>query len=253
MGMVEISAGDHKTFQDLNPLFAGYEQCEKGHVFGPAIREYYLIHHVLSGKGTYTVEGKTYHLSKGGTFLIKPGQLTVYQADEESPWFYVWIGFSGKLARELDPLPPVLKVAPGVFHEIKGAEEISACRKEYLTAALFRLYCELFQGSRREKDYAREVHDYITYNYMSDITVDGLAQMMSLDRRYLSRLFKSRYGMPVKKYLVEYRMEKAAEFLQKEIPVSRAAEMVGYRDVCNFSKMFRKVRGVSPGQYSGRS
>lgn len=247
--MVEISAGENKTFHDLNPLFAGYEQCGKGHVFGPAIREYYLIHHILSGKGTYSVGGRVYHLNKGDTFLIKPGQLTVYQADEEAPWCYVWIGFSGKLALEMDQLPPVLKVSPGVFYEIKEAENVTSCRKEYLTSALFRLYCGLFADTRRDKDYAAEIHDYISYNYMSDITVEGLAEMVNLDRRYLSRLFKDKYGMPVKNYLVEYRMEKAVEYLNKGIPVARVSEMVGYRDVCNFSKMFKKTMGKSPAEY----
>lgn len=244
--MLEFSTVENKTFQELNPLFTGSEQCAPGHVFGPAVRDYYLIHYVLWGKGCYRTEGEEYQLKGGDAFLIKPGYITVYEASRREPWHYVWIAFNGALAEDFQKLPPVLHISPGIFREIRAAEEITSLRKEFLTAVLFRLYYELFQNHCQEKDYAKEIHDYIMYNYMCDLTVEGMAGMMNLDRRYLSRLFKKRYGIPIRDYLQEYRMEKARQYLAEGNPVSRVSEMVGYRDVCNFSKMFKKINGISP-------
>ena len=42
----------NRQFQDLNPLFFGYEICKKGYKYGPAIRKYTLIHYVVEGNST---------------------------------------------------------------------------------------------------------------------------------------------------------------------------------------------------------
>ena len=246
--VTEISVGRNKTFHELNPLFCGYEHCIPGHTYGPAVREYYLIHYILSGEGYFTADGERHHLKKGECFLIKPRQITKYWADMDHPWYYVWIGFNGELAADFEKLPPVWKPNPGIFYEIRRVEEIQSLRKEYLTGILFQMYCELFQDRKQEKDYAGEIREFIQYNYMSEITVEGLASMVNIDRRYLSRLFRARYGVTMKRYLTEYRMEKAAQFLQSGVSVANAADMVGYKDVCNFSKMFRKIMGVCPAE-----
>lgn len=250
--MPETVVSENKTFQDLNPLFVGYEYCEPGHCFGPAVREYYLLHYIMAGKGSYFVEGREYRLQKGDCFLIKPGQLTVYRADRDEPWYYVWIGFNGRLAEDFRNLKPVSRVGAGVFLEIRRLEDFSGLRKEYLTSLLFRLYCDFFQNRKQEKDVAGELYEYICYNYMSDITVEGMAAMVNVDRRYLSRLFKKKYGLPLKQFLVEYRMQRAAQFLREGMSVSCVADMVGYHDVCNFSKMFKKVWGQSPALFAGK-
>ncbi len=69
------------------------------------------------------------------------------------------------------------------------------------------------------------------------------------DRSYLSRLFKKRYGVSVQDFLVDVRLSKAAEFLRKGNNVSISAKLVGYEDVFNFSKMFKKKYGMSPKEY----
>ena len=167
----------------------------------------------------------------------------------EDPWYYVWIGFEGSLAEEFEQLPPVLRVSPGIFYDIRRCETVRNTRKEYLTGILFRLYCEIFSDRRQSRDYAAEVWEYIHYNYMSNITVEGLAEMVNVDRRYLSRLFKARYGKTLKQFLMEYRMEKAKEFLREGYIVSTVSDMAGYKDTCNFSKMFKRVTGQSPASY----
>lgn len=249
--MPEISVGENKNFRDLNPLFAGYEYCRPEHSFGPAVREYYLIHHVMAGKGTYYVEEKAYRMQKGDTFLIKPNLLTKYQADGEDPWYYVWIGFNGSLSEDFESLPPVIKLSPGFFHDIRRVEQVDSLRKEYLVSVLFQMYCQLFCDRKQDKDYVGEVYGYIRYNYMSDITIEGLADMVNLDRRYLSRQFKAKYGLPLKQFLIEFRMEKARQFLRDGMPVGHVSEMVGYRDICNFHKIFKKFYGKSPGEFRG--
>ena len=89
----------------------------------------------------------------------------------------------------------------------------------------------------------------INANYMDHITVESVANALRLDRRYLSRIFKERIGMSLKDYITKVRMERAMEHLSSGKSVALTAELVGYVDVFNFSKMFKKHTGVSPRKY----
>ncbi len=84
--------------QPLQVDALGVQSCAPGHQWGPAVRPYYLIHLVFSGRGRFETEGKTYELEPNQGFIIFPGALTVYRADETDPWRYGWMGYSGELA-----------------------------------------------------------------------------------------------------------------------------------------------------------
>ena len=65
-----------------------------------AVRPNYILHYIMEGKGKFLVNGEEYNLQKGQGFLIEPEVQTFYQADEEVPWTYLWIGFGGKKAED---------------------------------------------------------------------------------------------------------------------------------------------------------
>ena len=80
---------------DMNMYRCGMEDCNGGHSWGPAVRDHYIVHYILGGKGTFTVGGKTHILKKFDGFLICPDTVVYYQADEDEPWSYAWVGFHG--------------------------------------------------------------------------------------------------------------------------------------------------------------
>ncbi|ANY66248.1 hypothetical protein BBD42_07045 [Paenibacillus sp. BIHB 4019] len=79
--------------------FFGKEECEHGHSWGPGLRDLYIIHYVISGSGEFSTGGETYQLSQGQGFLITPGAIVHYTANEADPWVYSWVGFDGLHAR----------------------------------------------------------------------------------------------------------------------------------------------------------
>ena len=86
----------NSLFRDIYTLFCGRQQCPSLYSFGPAVRECYLLHFCLDGRGDFYANDQHYHLEKGQGFLICPNELTFYQADEAHPWTYAWIGLSGE-------------------------------------------------------------------------------------------------------------------------------------------------------------
>ena len=83
-----------ERFLDLTVYQYGYEKCEPLHSYGPFVRNHYLFHYIISGKGMLSVTEKddnaVYHMEAHSGFLIEPGRINLYSADQKFPWEYVW-------------------------------------------------------------------------------------------------------------------------------------------------------------------
>lgn len=236
----------NRGFCDLNPLTAGEESCRSGKSFGPWMREYTLIHYVRRGKGVFYARGGAWPVTAGQAFLILPGEVTTYTADEKDPWVYCWAGFDGRLSEDFRRLPPVLSLPEELFHTVIHTPTETPMMEYRLAAMLFRLYGWLFCESRSENQHVRRVENYIRSSYMQPLRVEEIAQSMGLNRRYLSRLFKEETGRSIQEYLIDLRMEVARRHLSEGCSVKEAATLCGYEDVSNFSKMFKSRFGKSP-------
>lgn len=239
----------NRAFRELNPLLVGEQACPAGHRYGPAVRAYTLIHFVESGEGTLCKGGEIYTVHAGEAFLILPDEITVYYASEENPWSYRWVGFDGALSARFSELPPVFSCPSRWGEKMLAALENDGMSEYRIAALLFQLYAELFSSERPHNHYVRRVKDLINALYMQDLRVEEIAERMNLDRRYLSRLFKSKTGQTVQEYLIYVRMEAAKRQLERGASVAEAAKLSGYEDACNFSKMFKRLFGVSPGHW----
>ena len=237
----------NRHFKELNPLVAGWQECSEGYSFGPAIREYYVIHYVLSGKGVFKNRKGIYSLEAGQYFIIRPGELTFYKADKKNPWHYIWIGFNGDLSSHFDLIPDSGNFSDEQFFvDIMDFDDASSKYEEYLTSKLFMLYYLFFCNEKESVRHTQKVRNLIKRNYMSNLSVEDIAQSIGVNRIYLSRIFKEDYGISIKQYIVSTRMEHAKNFLENGYSVAEVAEMVGYSDAFVFSKMFKRYFGMSP-------
>jgi len=240
----------NKHFHDINPLSFGYEKCRKSHSFGPAIREYYLIHYIKEGKGIIINKNGTHTAKKGDIFIIKPHQVNTYTADKNEPWEYIWIGFDGELAKRLNLIEETVVSFPEItFFEMLECENIQSTKSEFLTSKIFMILSILFSNEKGKNDYVKQVSDYIDTNYMNEIYVEDISKLIKLDRRYLCRIFKISTGITIKQYIINIRIKKAKELLKAGFSISDASSMTGYTDSFNFSKMFKKICGISPFKY----
>ena len=235
----------NRHFADLNPLLLGRETCAPAHAFGPAIRKYTLLHYVERGKGVLYKDGQAYAVGAGEVFLILPQEITLYRADENEPWVYRWVAFDGAFSERFSALPPVFPLAGELFPDVRNFEGMQRGVEYALAGELFRLMAVLFAEEQGE-DYVSRVKTYIKTSYMREIRVEEIARHLSLDRRYLTRLFKQKTGQTVQEYLIGVRMREACRQLAGGRSVAETAGLCGYADVCNFSKMFKREMGVAP-------
>lgn len=237
-------------WQTVVPILYGREQCSKTHKFGPAVRQHYLLHYVLDGEGFLHKGGQVYSVSKGDLFVILPGEVTTYWADQIHPWQYAWVGFYA------EGTPPFLQTAvirqPQVrqcFEKIQAFDR-NAETDGNLFAVTFAVLQNLYQQSTPEvsetNSYASRAKTYLETSYMYSISIENLAESLHIDRRYLTRLFHDRYGISPQEYLMTIRLDHARTFLQQGYGVTETASMVGFTDLSNFSKRYKARFGISP-------
>lgn len=239
----------NRHLKDLNPLIAGQHKCKPGHKFGPAVRKYTLIHYVVSGTGTFHARGGVHTVKAGQAFLILPGETTTYEASAHDPWQYRWVGFDGELSADFFRLPPVFTPDSEIFSRLERINEDPSVAEYRLSAELLGLYASLFAAETDRNPHVQRVENYIRSTYMYPVRIEQIANQLNLDRRYLSRLFKKKTGRSMQEFLMDVRLEESTGLLRQGYSVAETAHLVGYEDVSNFSKMFKKHFGKSPSDY----
>ena len=269
----------NENFVDLGLYQFGKEQCEPAHSFGPASRNHYLFHFVLSGTGKLMADnakGETqiYQIKSGQGFMIFPRQITTYIADQHLPWEYVWIEFDGLRAKEIVELAGLSLDNPVYRAHSKDLRE--EMKKEVLYIAehgdespfhlIGHLYLFIDDMSRssvsmrlsiegRVRDfYIKEALTYIEQNFQNDISVEGIAKSCGLNRSYFGRIFKDAIGKSPKEFIMDYRMVKATELLKlTDLTIGDIGNAVGYPNQLHFSRAFKHTYGMSPREWRNKN
>ncbi len=257
--------------ESLKTYHYGMEVCEKGHGFGPAVRDHYLIHFVRRGKGTFQMRGTVYQLQAGEAFLIPAWEVTYYEADAGDPWEYWWIGFHGleaeNLLREagMGAEQPVIALHGDtrIFHHIEKLLQVKPGDPSSSLSIHGRLCLILAElqppAGRRpalqsqqtaQEYYVRQALEFIARNYSRPIRINDITRYVGLDRSYFSTLFGKQMQVSPRRYLLQYRMQKAAELLHSTaLSVGDVSRSVGYADPFTFSRAFTKIMGAAPHYY----
>lgn len=125
--------------------------------------------------------------------------------------------------------------------------KLTEATKAYVTKVI-----QCVQEEKKDKDIrpVREVKAYLEENYHQEISLNDLADMVSLNASYLSALFKKETGMTYTEYVMFCRLEKAKELLADTgKSIAEIADAVGYHDTRHFSKLFTRNIGLKPSEY----
>ncbi len=240
--------------------------------YGPAIRNNYLFHYVLSGTGyveynTMEEETMRFQVKPNCGFLICPGQIVTYCADKYDPWKYEWVEFNGVQAQHalklagLDESNPIytskyLDGATMVAREIQYIQTHPDVSAMNLVGHLYLCLDALVETSEsrqsvrnqsQESYYVREAINYIERHYVNEITIEEIAKFCGLSRTHFGRLFKKVTGQSPQQYLTNFRMTRAVELMRTtDLTLGEIAARVGYSNQLYFSKVFHRVYGVPP-------
>ena len=270
-----FSVFPNENFVDLGLYQYGWEQCAPAHSFGPAARNHYIFHYVISGTGTLFADdenGNTteWQVKSGQGFMLFPGQVNTYIADSKLPWEYTWVEFDGLRAREivtsagLSPNEPVYHASSKELRNQMMDEMLYLSRHSeespfHLIGHLY-LFLDYFMrsaatvhvkqnGSIRDF-YIKEALSYIEQNFQNNITIEDVASVCGINRSYLGKIFKKNTGQSPQEFLMNYRMVKAAELLKlTSLSIADIGSAIGYENQLHFSRAFKNIYGVSPREW----
>lgn len=253
---------------DLNVYRCGIETCKPGYTWGPGVRDHFIVHCVLDGTGTFSDGTQEWKLKGGDGFVIFPGRLVTYKADREEPWTYSWVGFSGRKAGVYLGKAGLHRETPVFFH--RNDNRITGCVDAMISDARLDTPSELMllghlytfisllirnnqsmapagtKSGNREKYCSRAI-DFISRNYSGKISIQDIASNMGLDRSYLYTIFMQTMNMSPQDFLIQYRIERAIELMAETgLGIGDISRSVGYDDPLQFSRIFRKKKGISP-------
>lgn len=243
-------------------VYCGRQDCSNMHFWGPGIRTNYVIHYVIRGKGTFVNGGKAYALSAGQSFLIRPFTEVYYFPDKNDPWEYTWIDFDGeeyvRLLKKIDfyendcLIGKIESQKILIFYEMLSAYNNQNNTADGLARTILGTYADCYPVSVKgfEGDYFEAARLMIQgFYHRADFGLPNMCEKLGISRATLHRSFKRNCGVSPGAYLLNYRIDRAKELLERGSSVKSTALSCGFENPLYFSKAFSSSTGVSPREY----
>ena len=245
-----------------------------------------LFFNVLSGDGLLTFDGETYALHSGDCVFIdckKPyshetGNITdLEQADAtvdtagstNELWSLQWVHFygpnmgaiyrkyqerGGKPVFQTSQLDSYHRILDELYNIASSPDYVRDMRiHEKLSSLLILLMEDAWDDAQMQSTSdtldIQAIKDYLDENFKKRISLDDLAGSFYLNKYYLMKLFKDRYGMTINAYLNQTRVtwvKQQLRFTDKTME-TLAAEL--HIEPAYLSRLFKKIEGISPTQF----
>lgn len=259
----------HNTQLGVGLLHAYYVQ----HAYPRHSHDYYVISLIERGNQTFTHTGTKHLTPPGGVILINPGAVHTGEAADSH-------GF------ELRSLYPTTALMETAVSELTGRHQGLPFFKDvrvdhrWATTSVLSLHKALLQGAsslecesrllwtlaqlikryadisptkqpvKKERKAIQQVRHYIDEYFAEGITLNQLAQQVALSPYYLLRVFHAEVGMPPYAYLENVRIRHAQQLIETGKPLAEVAVEVGFSSQSHLTRYFKKIIGVTPGQYA---
>ena len=261
---------ENVLIDELRIICVGHEHCTAiKNVEGPMIKNRYIIHFCVKGKGYYNLNGKVYEICTGDVFFIPVNNVISYYPDKNDPWEYYWFEYSGQVANKLserallsekDPVYTVKK--PHVIQNIFSSmlSRLNDKTDDLLVSSyIYQIFSEIIvERSPKltsvksvKEEQLKKIYDYIHANYSdTSLCLTEIAKHVNMNPSYLSRFFRKMTNVPISKYIIELRIQKATILLKrKDLSVKSIAISVGYNDPLYFTREFRRIYHNTPTNY----
>ena len=234
----------------------------------PHTHNYYELYYLVSGQTAYFVGDEIYQLMPGDFIIVPEG--VIHSTDSQTclhnerllVTFYGDI-FDFRIKEYLDDLcsQRLIHIKEGYMHVFEQLLQKMQDEGD-ITSPLGILYVlELvLLLSRHKSNYdadtkktdgvTEQIISYIRKNFAEDITLESLSERFLMSESALSRKFKSEAGIGISKFITQVRIFNAEKILlEKNMNITKTAELCGFSDSNYFATVFKKIKGVTPLKY----
>ena len=235
---------------------------------------------LLSGSGSYTVEGRRYLLLPGDIVLVgsrcvhKPEfeegisyeRMILYispslLAENSVPDYSLEDVFSGKPGHVLRPAEDVRRRLRSLAEQLESEMAASGGENAILSrCTLLRLLVEIGRAMQKTGSELPEpvvprdgkildILRYLEANLAEDISIDDLAAQFFISKYHLLRKFDAQVGTTVHRYILQKRLLNAKQLLAGGVPPNEVCQYCGFGDYANFYRAFKAEYNQTPRQY----
>ncbi len=260
---------DPKPAAALQVVCGGWEGCLPSYRIDRSSFPYFSLELVVGGRGMLALGGRRFRLVPGTVFHYGPGITHRFASDPEAPLEKYFVDFVGDAAGRILAEAPFSKLEPLYlagsasvakrFEELQArgrscssrAERICSVLTELLLLEVAEAAVPIDHGSSAAWASFDRCRRYIEENHLTLRTLDEVCAGCHLDKPYVCRLFK-RFGRETPYAMIlRLKMDRAAELLlHSSLMVKEVAAAVGFEDAYHFSRVFKRVRGLSPTEFA---
>lgn len=253
----------------------GTLQALKPHISSRSHLDSYLFFTVLSGHGDLNYAGVDHHLCPGDCVFLNC-DLPYSHSTGSDFWKLTWVHFTGptmdliyqkykdrggqtvfhpnenQLSEIHTLLTSLYKTASSDDHirDMKINEQLSSLLIAVMNNSWHQDKSPTVKKNTRDAFSLEDVRKYLDEHWNQPLLLDELADHFYINKFYLSRLFKTRYDLSIMEYMTRMRITKAKHHLRfTPDSVTKIAMDCGFGDINYFSRVFRKIEGVTPTQY----
>ncbi len=261
---------------DLNPqpdveftiVCAGREVCALNYDLKRSTFDYHAIEFVLSGEAELRIGKHRWTLQPGAVFSYSPDTRLQIKSLGKKPLVKYFVDVTGqKVIEKMESLPiagpnplwlPQVRWVHDLFDQLIGCASLPKPEANTLATLLIELlFARIKTDSRPTRETCTEAfrtytrcRTFVEGNFLQFKHAEDVAEACGVSTEYMTRLFRRFSDEPPYKLLVRLRMEHVAELLIREnATVTDAACALGYSDPFHFSRVFKRVHGVSPNSF----
>jgi AraC-like DNA-binding protein len=242
------------------------------HAFAPHTHDGFAIGVIESGTETFLYRRQRRVAPAGSIVLINPGELHTGEALSQEGWRYRMLypdaGVLQRAASELAgqrvgipffPEPVVRDAATArLLLQLHTAIERGEAQLERESRLLWTMAVLIARhadarltaaAGKPEPGIAQRARAYLDAHLGDNITLDVLSRQVDVSAFHLVRVFRREVGLPPHGYLVQARVARAKVLLRHGTPIADVAHEVGFSDQSHLTRHFKRIVGVTPGQF----
>lgn len=268
-GFLQAFLAQHPLTRACYPVAMGFYPKAQGHQMRRDIHDDNLLIYCIEGSGELETEHFDGGIHAGDVLILPKGCAHFYRAAQDDPWSIYWCHFSGSVSTDfinaIREYQPNLVMQLGhsstllaSFTSMLGARQTGYSSAPLIHSAnqlrqLLTLIPMELQAREHPKAHGLnvdKVQSIMWESLSSQMNLAALAESAKLSKHHFSAMYKKLTGYSPIKHFIHMKMEHACFLLDSTaLSVGEIAAELGYDDALYFSRLFKKVLGMSPKNY----
>nr|WP_246480638.1 AraC family ligand binding domain-containing protein [Motiliproteus sediminis] len=257
----------HPISQELYPLGTGHYLQARGHHMDRDSHDDYLLIYCVDGSGWLRVGAQTFEVEAGHLLILPKGLAHAYAASDTQPWTIYWVHFDGRLAEQfclnlaVRYERPLMQVGRNAKLTADFDSLLQVRRSGYQLRPLLHTANQLRQilsyaallrtAPSNQPGFDLDlIHSHMQANLHRQLDLDNLAALANLSKYHFAKRYKALTGTSPINHFINLKIEHSCQLLDLGVQtISEIGYAVGYDDAYYFSRIFKKVMGISPTAY----